>query len=66
MAPRRRVHILGLPFSQTSRAAAYLDGAWIAQQARNLFMSRGDRIGLLRFLIPDFDACDSAQPGPRF
>jgi putative transposase len=44
----RRVHLAGV--------TAHPDGAWVAQQARNLLLGLGERERRLRFVLRDHDA----------
>jgi putative transposase len=54
----RRLHVAGVTASPT--------GAWAAQQARNLAMDLGERLGTLRFLIHDRDPVFTTAFGEVF
>jgi putative transposase len=54
----RRLHVAGV--------TAHPTGAWAVQQARNLAMDLGDRLGTLRFLIHDRDPVLTAAFGEVF
>ncbi len=54
----RRLHVAGVTACPT--------GAWAVQQARNLAMDLGDRLGTLRFLIHDRDPVFTAAFGEVF
>jgi transposase InsO family protein len=54
----RRLHVAGVTARPT--------GAWAAQQARNLNMDLGDRLGTLRFLIHDRDPVFTTAFGEVF
>jgi putative transposase len=54
----RRLHVAGVTMRPT--------GAWTAQQARNLAMDLGERLGTLRFLIHDRDPVFTTAFGEVF
>src|ERR1051326_741879 len=54
----RRLHVAGV--------TAHPTGAWAAQQARNLAMDLGDRLGTLRFLVHDRDPVFTTAFGEVF
>src|SRR6185312_2363023 len=54
----RRLHVAGVTARPT--------GAWAAQQARNLAMDLGERLGTLRFLIHDRDPVITTAFGEVF
>jgi hypothetical protein len=51
---RRRVHLAGI--------TAHPTGAWVAQQARHLFMELGDRADRFQCADADSDAHEAAEP----
>jgi putative transposase len=54
----RRLHVAGV--------TAHPTGAWAVQQARNLAMDLGDRLGTLRFLVHDRDPLFTTAFGEVF
>jgi putative transposase len=54
----RRLHLAGV--------TAHPSGAWTVQQARNLAMDLGERLGMLRFLIHDRDPLFTTAFGEVF
>jgi transposase InsO family protein len=54
----RRLHLAGV--------TAHPTGAWVVQQARNLALDLGDRLGTLRFLIHDRDPLFTTAFGEVF
>jgi transposase InsO family protein len=67
----RRLHVLvfiehGTRRLRLARVTAHPTGAWAVQQARNLAMDLGDRLGTPRFLIHDRDPVLTAAFGEVF